>query len=184
MENVVLMAEGIYLLPSILKSGHIARILASKGFSHHDDNGHGHGGGHLGTGLKEDDTSFRAKKPYHLPDVASVIYQCLPDIKTEKMCMSGVDENMQMYRLCQGVGAVSRHVDEDFKGNGNQVALWSILVYLNGNYSGGETVFWREKVAPHLRPGGGILFRHDIPHEGLVVTRGEKYVLKTDLFFH
>ena len=90
---------------------------------------------------------------------------------------------MQLYRLPEGVGIVSQHVDDDFNGPDQSIALCSIILYLNNGYIGGETVFNGVTSAPHTTVGGGLLFRHDILHEGLVVLSGEKYVLKTDLFF-
>lgn len=165
---------GVYRLPQILTTVQINTLLKLKELRcHHDDEGHS----------KDNLNRFRADKPHQLPCVASLIWQHIPDIRIDTMRPYGVDENMQLYRLQEGAGVVPKHRDEDFDGPNRSIALYSILLYLNDEYTGGETVFNGTIPAPHVAVGGGLLFKHDIPHEGLMVLSGEKYVLKTDLFF-
>ena len=90
-----------------------------------------------------------------------------------------VDDHMQIYRIR---GAVPLHVDEDFPGEGGMVARYSVLLRLNDDYEGGETrIAWETVDIP---VGGGIIFPHDLPHEGLAVRAGAKLMVKTDLFVH
>lgn len=65
----------------------------------------------------------------------------------------------------------------------------TVLFYLNDT-QGGETVLYpygynqawaHETIVP--RAGDVLLFAHNIWHEGKPVTAGEKYVLRTDLFY-
>jgi prolyl 4-hydroxylase len=65
----------------------------------------------------------------------------------------------------------------------------TVLVYLNDT-QGGETILMPQgagrrdswvPVAP--RAGDVLIFWHDIWHEGRPVTAGEKYVLRTDMFY-
>ena len=65
----------------------------------------------------------------------------------------------------------------------------TVLSYLNDT-TGGETILmptsylYRDNwltIAP--RAGDALLFQHDFWHEGRPVTAGEKYVLRTDLFY-
>lgn len=203
----------VYQLPKMLTDIQIDELLRLRELKcHHDDGSHGHDDvGHGGGSTEEPDEKkpkkgkpkkkkekdslggnkddkvnlhhFRADKPHKLPWVASLIWQNIPDIRIGNLRPYDVDENMQLYRLQEGAGIVPQHVDEDFYGPNQSIALCSILIYLNNGYSGGETVFNRMTTAPHTAVGGGLLFRHDILHEGLPVLSGEKYVLKTDLFF-
>ncbi len=197
--------DGVYILPKMFWNEEIEELLELKDVkSHHDDDSHG---GYCEEDdddyeeevipepeepdEKKDDKKkvkskinyFRASKPHALPWVAERIQAYIPEIKVGVMRPSVVDPDMQLYRLPEGAGAVPQHIDEDFDGLGGSRALYSILVYLNCDYAGGETVFNGNIIAPRVPPGGGLLFRHDIPHEGFVVVRGEKYILKTDLFF-
>jgi hypothetical protein len=68
----------------------------------------------------------------------------------------------------------------------------TFLIYLNDDMAGGETRFFAdmEQVArscPYLtvKPtrGAALVFLHSIWHEGAVVQRGEKYVLRTDVMY-
>lgn len=63
------------------------------------------------------------------------------------------------------------------------------LIYLNSS-EGGETILMPKGFAMkdwwiHIKPEAGdvLLFEHDFWHEGRPVTSGEKYVLRTDLFY-
>lgn len=76
---------------------------------------------------------------------------------------------------------------------------WTILVYLSGvedGIIGGETVFYADEgrgksrtqrsIVPPLRRGSVLLHKHGkecLLHEGRMVQRGTKYVLRSDLMF-
>lgn len=163
--------NGIFVLPQILSAEQISEIYKTskiKANHHGDDEGHS----------RILNTPFKADKPYSLPWVAKLIDQHIPRI-TSAAC---VDENMQIYTLPDGGGVVPLHVDQDFEVDGLD-ARYSILIYLNDAYTGGETVFNCNMYAPKIPVGAGLLFRHNILHEGLKVTSGEKHILKTDLLF-
>ncbi len=154
---------GVHVLPPMLDHSDITRILAEVRPSvHHDDDGHG-----------------ISKKPSNLPWVAKKIW---PFVSGLRNMAYSVDPLMRLYRLEAGSGAVSPHVDQDYSGPDGTVARNSILIYLNDDFMGGETVFGGVHVAPHGAAGSGLMFYHSIKHEGWLVTRGTKFVLKTDLF--
>jgi prolyl 4-hydroxylase len=63
--------------------------------------------------------------------------------------------------------------------------VFTMLVYLNDSYEGGETLFVRTGLKFRGRVGDGLLFRNALPdgepdemaqHAGLPVTRGEKFI--------
>lgn len=183
---------GVYVLPRMFTDEQLRNLMRrGEVICHHQD-----GESHSIPGQPDEDDSpkggdkkeikdsftFQAEKPHLLTWAAQIIYKYIPDVSLGNMCPVGVDANMQIYNLPQGAGIVPPHVDEDFN-VGSFRALSSILVYLNDDYSGGETVFNRTVVIPKVEVGGGLLFRHNIIHEGLVVTAGHKFVLKTDLLF-
>lgn len=91
-----------------------------------------------------------------------------------------VDPQMKLYVLREGGGEVAPHVDPDYEINGF-VARRSLLIHLNDDYEGGETYFGAHR-APKIPTGAAISFSHADIHSGAKVTRGTKYVLKTDIF--
>jgi len=73
---------------------------------------------------------------------------------------------------------------------------WTLLIYITGQedgVEGGETVFYveeknktREVITVPLTRGTALLHRHGMEcllHEGSVVRKGVKYVLRSDLMF-
>lgn len=155
---------GVHILPLMLDRNDIARILALPCAStHHDDDGH-----HIGK-----------EKPTHLPWVAQKLW---PFVCGLCAGAHSVDPMMKLYRLEAGRGAVAPHQDRDYDGPDGSMARHSILVFLNDGYGGGETLFEGVEPKEHPQVGGGLFFPHDVFHEGRNVTRGTKFVLKTDLF--
>jgi len=85
--------------------------------------------------------------------------------------------------------------------NGTQVrqhSFLTLLIYLNDDYEGGETLFYsnddhcryqrgNDGKTPRftIKPNAGqaLINIHNIVHEGSQVTHGVKYVLRTDVLF-
>ncbi len=57
----------------------------------------------------------------------------------------------------------------------------TMMVYLNDGFAGGETDFRDFKV--HPKKGSALFFVHDTWHEGAVVTKGVKYVVRSDVLY-
>lgn len=197
---------GAYLLPKILSDSQIADLLAIRRIQCHHSDEEGHGGGwdwyykeqeeerkkdkkkeekeDKDTDNSNDNTLHsRPDKPHKLTWVAELLWPYVSRVSINGIYPHSVDEMMKLYRLQSG-DAVSRHVDDDFEGPNKLMALYSVLIYLNNDYTGGETIFNGTVHARNIPIGGGLLFYHKIPHEGLEVKSGERYVLKTDLFFN
>lgn len=149
-----------FIIPSVLSGADIDRIIKdAEHYQHHDEDGH------------------QAPKTANLPWVAELVWGAVKDIKGAH----SVDPNMKLYRLLPG-DCVAGHVDDDFPGPDNSIALWSIVLYLNKNYTGGSTIFDGAVEAKNVPVGGGLLFHHKVWHESPPVLSGVRYVLKTDLF--
>lgn len=175
--------EGVHVLPVMLTPQVIVAIYKDSTIkSHHgEEGGHGEDGGHRQP--PKEPTPFRADKPWRFTRLAKLIFKSIPRIELSSGLVStSVDGDMQIYTLPDGGGVVPPHIDENFR-VGSSLALYSILIYLNDAFTGGETVFNGSMYAPKIPVGAGLLFRHNILHEGLKVTSGEKHVLKTDLLF-
>ena len=55
------------------------------------------------------------------------------------------------------------------------------MVYLNEGFGGGATEFDDRSVEPQT--GQALVFEHRLRHQGAEVTRGTKYVLRSDIMF-
>lgn len=66
---------------------------------------------------------------------------------------------------------------------GSDITRFSLLVYLNEGYSGGETQFRQEDLMIKPITGMALLFEHDLWHQGVEITKGIKYVLRTDVVY-
>ena len=104
---------------------------------------------------------------------------------------TGIDHNLRFYRYVPGQ-KFKRHRDGAVTNQKGETSKLSYLIYLN-NCDGGETIFTdyvetdgnREKIELRIapEPGLALLFRHERWHEGSPVVTGEKYVLRSDVFY-
>lgn len=137
-----------------------AAMLHKYGKQHHDDEGHG-------------------VKVLEFPRLALLLHN-----KLQNSWPFGnyiVDPKMAIYRLDVNAPPVAQHIDEDFDGPWGSRARYSVLVKLNKNYKGGDTVFCGNMVA-HMDSGDAVVFPHGLLHEARAVESGVKYTLKTDIF--
>lgn len=95
----------------------------------------------------------------------------------------GLNERFRFYRYEPGQRFVA-HADGAFdRGNGERSEL-SFLIYLNEDFVGGETVFCdSEKIRVRPATGMALVFEHRQLHEGAVVEKGTKYVMRTDVMY-
>lgn len=56
-----------------------------------------------------------------------------------------------------------------------------MLLYLNGDYEGGETEFREDLIKPEA--GMALVFPHLMMHQGAPLEAGSKYVLRTDVMY-
>lgn len=164
---------GVYVFPPALSERQIRLLVDLAKEEHHGGgDGHGHGGeGHA-----------RPQKPHRVPWLPAVLWPHIRRVRFQGMELVRIDEHVRVYHILPFVG-VAPHVDEDFAGPDDTTAMVSVLAYLNHEYMGGETVFrGTHRVKDEVEVGGGLVFRHDVPHEGVPVLAGERFVLKTDVF--
>ena len=95
----------------------------------------------------------------------------------------GLNERLRFYRY-DSSQKFSWHADGFFRRNNGEQSLLTLMVYLNEDFEGGETVFSGEKTVEVVPETGTLLFfRHELFHEGSIVRTGRKYVLRTDVMF-
>jgi prolyl 4-hydroxylase len=99
----------------------------------------------------------------------------------ESFRVLGLNERFRYYRY--DVGEYFRwHHDGAFVRSRSERSLFTVMVYLNDDFEGGTTDFEGDlRIAP--RRGMALLFEHHKRHQGAAVTRGRKYVLRTDVMY-
>jgi predicted 2-oxoglutarate/Fe(II)-dependent dioxygenase YbiX len=103
----------------------------------------------------------------------------------------GLDENFRFYRYDVGQ-RFKRHKDGVVERSAAERSRLTCLFYLNGDFAGGETVFYStvmvegvrsEDVVVVPRAGDALFFLHEWWHEGRELVAGRKYVLRSDVFY-
>ena len=101
----------------------------------------------------------------------------LPPIQGESPV--GLPKDLRFYKYTQGQ-RFKMHKDGPWKEQGLTSRL-TFLLYLNDEFVGGETDFRDFKISPQT--GDALLFIHDTWHEGAAVSKGIKYVLRSDVMY-
>jgi hypothetical protein len=78
-----------------------------------------------------------------------------------------------------------KHRDNGFVFSDELRSIFTVVIYLNDGFSGGQTAFYsdNERVAVAPVKGSATVFTHDCMHEGATVESGIKWVLRTDIMF-
>ncbi len=94
----------------------------------------------------------------------------------------GVNERFRCYRYEPGQ-RFAPHYDGAFTRSSTERSELTLMVYLNGDFTGGRTAFEELGVVVTPRAGTALLFQHLLLHEGCVVQSGVKYVLRSDVMY-
>jgi prolyl 4-hydroxylase len=116
---------------------------------------------------------------------ADLFARVQPHLPTEikDFRLVGLNERLRYYRYQPGQN-FAPHMDHWYRPREDQITLYSVLVYFNDDFVGGNTRFMEQVeqvVVP--RPGMAAIFQHKIRHEGCEVTQGTKYAMRTDVIF-
>ena len=116
----------------------------------------------------------------------------LADKKFKNYQVSELNWRFRIYEYPTG-GIFAPHVDERMDLGDGKMSLFTFMIYLNDNLKGGETTFFERRksgskklIANRIirpRTGMGLAFDHLLFHEGSVVTKGKKYVLRSDIIY-
>lgn len=98
------------------------------------------------------------------------------------MQVVGVNERFRCYRYEPGQ-RFATHYDGAFIRNPQERSWLTFMVYLNEEFTGGETDFPVEKTKITPRTGMALLFQHHTLHEGCTVRSGTKYALRSDIMY-
>ena len=98
----------------------------------------------------------------------------------------GLNERFRYYRYDPGQKFAS-HRDGAFRRPNGEQSWLTLMVYLNDDFSGGETKFYEDldvlKLSVRPERGMALVFLHHHLHEGAPIVQGRKYVLRTDVMY-
>jgi prolyl 4-hydroxylase len=97
----------------------------------------------------------------------------------------GVADLLRFSRYDQG-GSFHTHYDTVYARDDQYVGMHTILVYLNDDYEGGETVVYDAEERPHVvkpETGMALVFYHHQLHNGQPVRSGHKRILRSEVIF-
>lgn len=97
--------------------------------------------------------------------------------------LTGLNERFRVYRYHPG-HRFKPHFDGAFvRERDVEESALTFMIYLNDDFDGGATEFLDDDVTIVPRAGSALFFFHPLLHEGCEVTRGTKYVLRTDVMY-
>ncbi|CEP11305.1 hypothetical protein [Parasitella parasitica] len=130
------------------------------------------------------------------PKLAKTLWEGLQRIVVQEAGISGskvpkgLNSNIRVYRYRKG-HSFGAHYDESVQDVVTGLWTdWTLLIYLNEDMKGGETVFYRndsrksDPIVVQPRKGMALLHRHGVHcllHEAMEVTEGSKWVLRSDV---
>jgi prolyl 4-hydroxylase len=92
----------------------------------------------------------------------------------------GLNELFRFYKYEPGQ-QFKKHIDQSYIRNDTEASYYTFMIYLNDGYEGGQTTFNTLTIQP--QQGAALIFLHSLEHEGSAVTKGIKYVLRSDIMF-
>lgn len=92
----------------------------------------------------------------------------------------GLNELLRCYKYLPSE-EFRRHEDFAFEWSETRRTFYTVLFYLNEEYTGGETCFDHTMVTPET--GLAVVFPHELYHSGNRVESGVKYALRSDVIF-
>lgn len=117
-------------------------------------------------------------------DLSDNIYHYLKTFlqrtNTDAYTHSGVHQNLRVYKYLPGQ-EFKRHRDGGVESSKDEKSIYSLLIYLNDDFTGGTTLFDSCEIVP--TQGMATFFPHDVEHAGTMVTKGIKYVMRGNILF-
>ena len=94
-----------------------------------------------------------------------------------------LNERIRFYRYDPGQ-YFAPHYDGFYQTpDGSQQSHYTVMIYLNDGFHGGETVLHEHDLDVEPEVGMALFFLHAQLHEGAELLAGRKYVLRTDLMY-
>lgn len=103
-----------------------------------------------------------------------------PKFPLETYVASGLNPRLRFYRYYPGQ-RFPRHFDIAYEVGETSRSFLTVIVYLNDDAVGGDTIFAKHQVSP--RRGTALVFPHELQHQGGQVSAGVKWVLRSDIMY-
>ena len=120
------------------------------------------------------------------PELAARLFDRIKDRvppRVHDLRVCGVNERFRCHRYKPGM-RFAPHADAAFARDDSERSCYTLIVYLNDGFAGGDTTFLVEPEVSILPVAGkALLFQHPLVHEGALVTDGVKYALRTDVMY-
>lgn len=94
--------------------------------------------------------------------------------------VTGLNEMFRFYKYEPGQ-RFKKHIDGSYIRNAEEASYFTLMIYLNDDFEGGETKFDRHTIQP--KEGMALIFYHGMKHSGEAIRTGIKYVLRTDVMY-
>ncbi|CAO0803178.1 unnamed protein product [Mucor circinelloides] len=129
------------------------------------------------------------------PGVANTLWKGMQQVVQESPISQakipkGLNSNIRIYRYRKG-HSFGAHYDESVQDETTGLWTdWTLLIYLNEDMKGGETVFYKndnrksDPIVVQPKKGMALLHRHGthcLLHEAMEVIEGSKWVLRSDV---
>ncbi len=127
--------------------------------------------------------SFKNRVFLTSPELAKIVWDNIFDLAPQTYLdykISGLNEGFRFYKYLTEQ-EFKPHQDIDFEKSDVEKSFYSLLIYLNDNFKGGETTFENLSIKPIA--GSALIFPHLLFHSGAKVTEGIKYVLRSDIMY-
>ncbi|MCP4522414.1 MAG: hypothetical protein GY827_12095 [Cytophagales bacterium] len=119
-------------------------------------------------------------------------FEKFADRKFKNHHVHSLNWRFRVYEYSEG-DIFAPHIDERMDLGDGMTTLFTFMIYLNEDVEGGETTFFDPykgrgknlKPIRKIRPRTGMVlaFDHLLFHEGSEVTKGKKYVLRSDIIY-
>ena len=116
-------------------------------------------------------------------ELADELWQIIKDYvpqSHEGRDVVGLNERLRFYRYDPGQ-RFNWHYDGCYRRPNGDRSFYTLMFYLNDDFTGGSTQFEDALVIP--QKGAALIFWHYQRHIGNVVSEGRKYVLRTDVMY-
>lgn len=131
------------------------------------------------------DDPVRAEQIYKklsIPELKTFFKDLKPDPPEDLEGWKPIALNERLRYYNYEIGQVfRRHFDILYRINDNTRTFLTFICYLNEDFEGGQTIFDEEIIIP--KTGDAILFPHELKHEGAMVTKGCKIILRSDVVY-
>ena len=97
-----------------------------------------------------------------------------------KRTIVGLNERFRFYRY-ENYQQFHWHYDGYYERQNGERSMFTLMFYLNDDFEGGETEFKEYSIKPVC--GDALVFMHNQLHRGAPVTKGRKYVIRTDVMY-